>query len=830
MQAGLFINDKRAEWADFSVAVAKVNIKLFYLDKTGTNLTLAELSGAKIGVGPGTFQDGYLSRNYPEVIITHLTTDADFVDRILSGELTAVISEEPVMNRRLERAGLKGTIVSSQGAILTNSVHGTFLKDNIYLKSIINTGFRNIPIAKLRLIEKKWIPDNSTLFRDYEIKLDNLSLSEHEWLATNLNFSLGISPSVMPLEWIDENNLHQGVSADYVNILKDLLAIDMKPKPNLSWPEIIEAIKNKEIDVIPAIVKTKSRESFINFTKPYMSLSLVIASNKDAESIKNLNDLQGKIVAVDKSSAHEELLKRDHPNLIQFPVDNPLMAINLLEAKKVDAYVVDLGIITHHLNSGKFSNIKIAAYTQYKLKIAMGIRKGLEPLHIILDKALDSITIKEKVKIYNSWFTIRIDTGAKVTTFILWSLPIILLLMLIILFFFRMNQRQILETQLRQSQKLDALGKLTGGIAHDYNNMLGVILGYSSLLSGELEGQPKLLSYLEQISNAGERAKKFNKKILSFTSNQSSTASMQNINKVLLEQKDMLQTTLTAKIELIMDLDNEIWSILADKSELEDSILNIGINAMHAMSGIEHAKLVIRTKNQSISTLDGMLLGLGKGDYVQVSFTDIGCGMSRETKEKIFDPFFTTKGQNGTGLGLSQVFGFVTGVGGILKVISEPNQGCKFVMYFPHFVSEVPIVKANNQIVNAPLIVNALLKGSETILIVDDEVALGALASEILTQQGYNVLSVDNGKSAIFILEQEHIDLLLTDIIMPEMDGYQLASFAQENYPSMKIQLASGFPDDLNMKTIHKQLRQEMLHKPYDKNTLLSTIREKLDR
>jgi len=285
----------------------------------------------------------------------------------------------------------------------------------------------------------------------------------------------------------------------------------------------------------------------------------------------------------------------------------------------------------------------------------------------------------------------------------------------------------------------------------------------------------------------------------------------------------MLQTTLTPKVELVMDLGPEIWPILADKSELEGSILNICINAMHAMDQEESARLIIRTRNQSINEPSGRLLGLEKGNYVEVSITDNGCGMSSETKENIFDPFFTTKGQDGTGLGLSQVFGFVTGAGGVLSVTSELNHGSKFVIYFPKFVSEVLNDKADDQFLNMSL------HGSEKILIVDDEVALGYLASEILSQHGYKVFVVNSGKRAISILKQENIDLLLTDILMPEMDGYQLASFVQENYPSTKIQLVSGFTDDKNMRPIHKQLKQKMLRKPYNNTALLKIIRNNLD-
>ena len=453
MQAGLFINDERTKWADFSVAIAQVHTKLFYHDKTKNKLTLSELSDVKVGVAQGTFQDTYLMNNYPEIIRVDLPTKEEFVTNILNGNVHAGFTEEPTFNSWLEREGLKGTIVPSQNAIVTNTAHGMFRKDNTYLKSIVNTGFKNIPVATLRRIEQKWLSSDSALFKDYEIKLDNLTFSEQEWLATNLNFSLGVSPSLMPLEWIDEHNLHQGVSADYVNIVKDLLSINMKPKLNLSWSEVIEDIKNKKIDVIPAIVKTESRESFINFTKPYISLPVVITSSRDREQIQNLSDLQGKIVAVEKSSFVEELLRRNHPNLTLFAVDNALEGMDLLENNKVDSYVTGLAVAVYHINSGNFKNIKIAAYTDYKVDIAMGVRKGLEPLQKILDKALDSLTAKEKAQIYNSWFTVRIDTGASVITFVLWSVPILSLLMIIIFWVIRGNR--ILSTEINRRYEVE---------------------------------------------------------------------------------------------------------------------------------------------------------------------------------------------------------------------------------------------------------------------------------------------------------------------------------------------------------------------------------------
>ena len=203
--------------------------------------------------------------------------------------------------------------------------------------------------------------------------------------------------------------------------------------------------------------------------------------------------------------------------------------------------------------------------------------------------------------------------------------------------------------------------------------------------------------------------------------------------------------------------------------------------------------------------------------------TDTGCGMDEATKEKIFEPFFSTKGEQGTGLGLSQVYGFVHSSGGAIKVYSEPGKGSQFSLYFPRNNEsdyKEQSAKENNAID---------VRGTETILLVDDESALLSLNSEILTQQGFNVVSAESAKKALKILEHESVDLLITDIIMTEMDGYQLVAIVKEKYPSIKIQLISGFTDDRNMDMVDESLQQNILFKPFNLQSLLKRIHELLN-
>ena len=240
------------------------------------------------------------------------------------------------------------------------------------------------------------------------------------------------------------------------------------------------------------------------------------------------------------------------------------------------------------------------------------------------------------------------------------------------------------EKNLQHIQKMDALGKLTGGIAHDYNNMLGIILGYTELLAGMCDGNPDAAKYLETIHHAGERGSKLTKKLLSFCKDTGGDKGVVYVNSLLQEQAHMLEKVLTARIKLILNLESDLWPIWIDNSELEDAVINMCINAMHAMKG--NGQITIEVNNIVLRSQDASLLDLKLGDYIEMSITDTGRGISEDVIDKIFDPFFSTKGEQGTGLGLSQIYGLVENSDGAIKVDSKLGEGTKFSLYFPRYM------------------------------------------------------------------------------------------------------------------------------------------------
>ena len=381
------------------------------------------------------------------------------------------------------------------------------------------------------------------------------------------------------------------------------------------------------------------------------------------------------------------------------------------------------------------------------------------------------------------------------------------------------TEREQKEEQLRQTQKMDAIGKLTGGIAHDFNNMLGVMLGFAELMRAKIGDDSSVIyKYNYQILQAGERAKKLTSKLLKFSREAPSFNEVTSINTMLNGMRQLLETTLTPRIELKYELDENLWPVFLDQSGLEDCVLNMAINSMHAMP--EGGMLELKTHNSHLSAIDSQGLNIAEGEYVLLTVTDTGQGMSVEVKQKMFDPFFSTKDEGGTGLGLSQVYGYVQQLEGDITVQSESGHGTRITLYIPRS-QESEVIEREQSFDDDEKISTA----HETILVVDDEVSLLDLSEEILKSAGYTVLRAENAEQALEILNGSTVDVLLSDVVMPGMDGYELAMQVQSIYPAIKIQMVSGFSDEHQKKLADNKLHTDRLAKPYSSAELLKKIR-----
>jgi two-component system, cell cycle sensor histidine kinase and response regulator CckA len=383
------------------------------------------------------------------------------------------------------------------------------------------------------------------------------------------------------------------------------------------------------------------------------------------------------------------------------------------------------------------------------------------------------------------------------------------------------TEQKILEKQLRQAQKMEAIGQLSGGIAHDFNNLLGVIIGYCEVLENQLPPTSSLLKECEQIRKAGESAASLTRQLLAFSRQQILEPRVMDLNAVVLDMERMLRRLIGEDIDLCTALDASLGSIMADRGQIEQVIMNLVVNARDAMP--QGGRLTIETSNVELGEdYVRQHPQQQSGPHVLLSVTDTGMGMDAETQARIFDPFFTTKELGkGTGLGLSTVYGVVRQSGGHIWVYSEVRLGTTFKIFLPR------VTKLSNT-EKITVNVSGSLQGAETILLVEDEEPLRVLTRRFLTECGYTVLEAEHPDQAIQIARQHsgRIDLLLTDVVMSGMNGRMLVERLAEFRAHMRAVYMSGYTG-----LTHRELLDSganFLSKPFTRESLVRKIHEVL--
>ncbi len=386
------------------------------------------------------------------------------------------------------------------------------------------------------------------------------------------------------------------------------------------------------------------------------------------------------------------------------------------------------------------------------------------------------------------------------------------------------TQRRTLERQLFQSQKMEAIGRLAGGIAHDFNNLLGVVLGHTEILE-EAAGQDKRLQRsVEAIQSATQRAAALTTQLLAFSRKQMVEPRILDLNVAVREIEKLLHRVIGEDIELIIRVQPSASTILIDPGQIDQILMNLVVNARDAMP--IGGKLILETSSLTLDdSYVGQHLGAAAGPFVLLSISDTGFGMDQETLSHIYEPFFTTKEiGKGTGLGLSTVYGIVKQCGGYIMAYSEPGRGTTFKVYFPR-VSGVPQApRASARRADLP-------GGNETILLVEDETALRELTRGLLEAAGYTVLEAANVEDAIHLAENAHrkIDLLLTDVVMPGMDGHELSRRLTSSCALLKVLYMSGYTDDVIVQRGVLNGGTTLLQKPFGRAGLLGKVRQVLD-
>jgi two-component system cell cycle sensor histidine kinase/response regulator CckA len=387
------------------------------------------------------------------------------------------------------------------------------------------------------------------------------------------------------------------------------------------------------------------------------------------------------------------------------------------------------------------------------------------------------------------------------------------------------NEHEKLEAQLRQAQKMEAVGRLAGGVAHDFNNMLGIIIGHADMVLEEMDqGQP-FYKDLSEIRKAGVRSADLTRQLLAFARKQTVAPKVIDLNITVESMLKMLHRLIGENIDLAWIPGKEVWPIKIDPGQVDQILANLCVNARDAIA--EVGKVTVETGNTVFDEdYCKYQAGFIPGEYTMLAVSDNGCGMDSETLSQVFEPFFTTKEPGkGTGLGLAMVYGVVKQNNGFINVYSEPGQGTTFKIYLPRHSAKAVRFPEKRQ--DKPK-----ERGQEIILLVEDDQAILGLTTRMLEREGYTVMAAGTPGEAIR-LANEHagdIHLLMSDVVMPEMNGRDLAKNILSLYPQLKCLFMSGYTANV---IAHQGVLDEgvnFLQKPFSKGDLAVKVREVLDR
>ncbi len=834
---GLFVNDKRLEWGDFSIPIHRVDTGVFFRGNDKKLSKLHEMSGQKVAVLKGTFQLHYLKEKYPELKLLPFEQPELALTELLNGKVDAIVSEIPHMNAQIAKMGLRGVFRLNDEKLLTNEVRAFAPKSKRAIISLVNAGIQRIPVNRLIELEKKWLPDSVPFFND-QVLLNILTSKEKEWLKSHSTLKLGIDHSWFPFEYVDSHGKYVGLSSDYVDIVKHKLAINLKPAFEHNWNTAFEALKQGELDVISAIVRTDERAKIINFTEPYISLSSVITTRKDAFYVLGMNDLLGKRVGVIKGYVFEDYISKDHPDIQLVGVENVKDGLEKLKNNELDAFIDALASINHEINKQNHNGIIVAAFTPYKLELSMGVRKGLEPLVNILNKALSTIDTKKQSMIANNWLSVAVNLGTSLKTFALWAIPIVIGFLLIILYVLRANRRMVFEIVERKKiekslekakQKAEkanqAKDNFLANMSHEIRTPMNAVVGMSHLLSesGLTERQrdynntlkvsaASLLVLIDDILDLSKvEAGKLVLEIRPFKL----TDVMKNIN-------DQIALTVDPqKIKINLDVATNIPETLyGDPVRLGQVLLNIANNA---------AKFT----KQGIIDISVMLLNNTKEQIIlQFCVSDTGIGMTLEQQRKLFKTYSqadssTTRKFGGTGLGLTISKELCELMDGTIWLESKSGVGSRFyftaTFEYSADKSTVDVLETN---VDPREQLSILL--NKKILLVDDNQINLTVAKAILMNAGLKVDTAVNGRLAIQAATKAKYDAILMDIQMPVMDGFEATEHIRNELGFKAIPIIAVSANVMK-KDIEKSLKAGMnahIAKPLRVDLLLKTLAE----
>jgi len=847
---------ERTKWFNFTAPYIFKSLVIMTRDNNQQITQRKDLAGKQVALVRDYQYVKRILKEYPGIKPYYVDTMLDGLNAVATGKADAAITffgAGHFLRNKYLLSNLKfAAIYDTKNALESIAVR----KDWPELSSIMNKALKSIPKSQMLQLEAKWLPVDAM-----ETMIEvNLTEKEKNWIKEHPVIRLGIDPEFAPFEYM-ENGVYSGITSDYINILNKRLGTKMEVINGLSWKQVIERAKEKQIDVLPTVGLTEKRKQFLRYTKPYIQFHRVIITRIETPFITGIDDISNRKVSVQSNSSHEGYL-RENTTIDPVKYDTLSGALLALSNGRVDAFVGNVASATYWIRKLHLTNLKVAAPVSQELQnLYFAVREDWPELTTILQKGLDSINDRQREKISNKWVLLDYDP---VTDFALLGKIIagfIFILVLFMLWNIQVNrqkkalqkvERQVRdsnkklakmyeelediveartialqksEKSFRQAQKMEALGTLVGGIAHDFNNILTGILGSLYLARKNPDNAEKVEKSLSRANELSLRGADLIKQLLGFARKEVVNKSIVSLTSFFKETSTLLETGIEENIRLTLNFSHEDLYLNANSTQLQQLLFNLINNARDALEHNPNPEIVLSSKRfVADDSFHRQHQTLKHKSFALIEVKDNGEGIAAENQERLFDPFFTTKDPGkGTGLGLAMVYNTIRDHGGCIEVISELSKGTNFKIYLP--LEEAP----DSQI--EVIADDIRLGNNETILLVDDDIKLLETNRIILEDLGYNVLSASSGKKALqlFSTHKINIRLVITDIIMPEMNGPLLVKEMHLLEHDLKVIYLTGYDPRGSVASHLKHNTELVLNKPCSVSYLSRVIREQIE-
>ena len=647
-----------------------------------------------------------------------------------------------------------------------------------------------------------------------------LSFSEEQkkWIAGHAVVKIGVLKSAPPYEYITQNGIFRGIASSYTDIISANTGIVFETVEAETWDEMYRLLEQGDVDVLPFAVRDNLFGGDMIFSAAYISSSLGIFSNGRTVSVNDLKDIEDEKTAVVRNMiAYLSLGKSTRYNWVSY--DSILDAVKDVNRGVYNFYVGDIFNTKFIIEKFRLKKISFAApVTGTTYSFGFGTVRENAPFIEIVNQILEKITPAHRAEIKQRWINSEYENAAEKFPYrqgLLWLLGILLAVIAVVLYRywklreknFRLKEKAAMAQQFHQMQKLESIGRLAGGVAHDFNNMLAGINGAAECLETQLGKEHALNKYADIILNACARASHLTSQLLLFARDKKKEFEVTDMHECVQESLYLLEHGIGKKIVIQQDFQAKNHYVLGNRDLLQSMILNLGFNAKDAMP--DGGVLTVETKNKSLHKKDisRLLLRIPEGEYFELVVKDTGIGIDKDIIHKIFEPFFTTKEVGkGTGLGLSAVYGIVGEHKGSI-IVRNRSKGTAFHIYFP--ITENKVQKTVQR--------KKAGKLKAKVLVTDDEKILLELLGDILKAAGSEVIAVnDSLKAAEVYQNTPGIDLVMLDVIMPGKSGVDVYNELKKINPDVKVVFMSGYTRDAQInELVEKNENIEFINKPY---------------